>query len=168
VVVVGDKVARVSVNVQCKGGCADHSTFPFICPTSNSQTYVPSLTTRSPVAMNLNTLARVSAHNQTALKEGLKIVRKVVASNPYPAGFTTAELFKLVAKETPPADFKALKLPTRPASYARSGNKRTPAPSPPCPSHPIKSMTCVHSLHVFFSANELCKQFSEKICAPHP
>ena len=100
--------------------------------------------------MNLNTLARITAHNQTALREGLNIVRKVVASNPYPNGFTTAELFKLLAKEPPPPDFKALKLPSRMVSHARNGSKRIPAPAPPRPNHPIKSMTCVHSVDIFF------------------
>ncbi|KAF8229753.1 hypothetical protein L208DRAFT_1187826, partial [Tricholoma matsutake] len=80
-------------------------------------------------------------HNHTALKESLKIVRKVVASNPYPDGFTTAELFKLVAKEPSTTNFKPLKLPSRPIAYAKGEIKRTPIPSPPRPNHPIKSMT---------------------------
>lgn len=57
----------------------------------------------------MNILAR-HAHHQTALREGLKIVRKIVAENSPSPGFTTAELFKLAVKEHPPPDFKALKL----------------------------------------------------------
>jgi hypothetical protein len=129
------------VRALTRGGCVSASNFKslLVCLAGYSQIYI--------LAMNLNTLARVTAHNQNALREGLKIVRNVVASNPYPAGFTTAELFKLVAKQTPPKDFKALKLPSRPASNpkTKSGSKRIPAPLPPRPNHPIKSMTCVHN-----------------------
>lgn len=117
--------------------------------------------------MNLNTLARVNAHNHTALKESLKIVRKVVASNPYPDGFTTAELFKLVAKEPSTTNFKPLKLPSRPIAYAKGEIKRTPIPSPPRPNHPIKSMTCVYSsVCKFLCDTNLGMQFFEKIRAP--
>jgi hypothetical protein len=134
------------VGCSSKAVAVTATNFPVICSIGYSQTTHCHST--SPPAMNLNTLARVTAHNLTALREGLKIVRKVVASNPYPAGFTTAELFKLVSKESPPADFKALKLPHRPVS-AKNAIKRVPVPSPPRPNHPIKSMTCVRIVAIF-------------------
>ena len=117
------------------------------------------------LTMNLNTLTRITAHNQTALREGLTIVRNILASNKYPDGFTTAELFKLLAKESPPADFKALKLPPN----VRSGNKKIPPPAPPRPNHPIKSMTCVHSLDLFLlSDDQLHMKLSKKVRTTHP
>lgn len=94
----------------------------------------------------MNTLARISAQNKSALREGLKIVRKVVATNPYPAGFTTAELYKLAVKEPVPSDFHYEKLPLQRPSLGKGGKQRIPEPAPPRPDHPIKSMTCVEPI----------------------
>jgi hypothetical protein len=91
----------------------------------------------------MNTLARISAQNKFALREGLKIVRKVVATNPSPTGFTTAELFKLSIKEPVPLEYQYEKLPLRTATCGKGGKQRFPEPAPPRPDHPIKSITCV-------------------------
>lgn len=85
----------------------------------------------------------VLAQNRTALREGLKIVRRIVATNPSPAGLTTAELYKLALKEDVPTDFKALPLPHAPSIplNSRGKNLRKPFPVAPHPEHPIKSMS---------------------------
>jgi hypothetical protein len=105
--------------------------------------------------MNSNAFGRITAHKKTALRESLKIVRRVIASNPYPAGFTTAELFKLVVKEPPPADFQPLYLPPRPVPPSKGGKQKLPMPLPPRPDHPIKSITCVHFTRAPFLSEAL-------------
>lgn len=102
---------------------------------------------------SMNALAQVAAHNLTSVREGLKIVRNVVANNPAPTGFTTAELFKLATKETPPADFKPHILPTRPDIVRKKQQpkypkhqQQKPEPVPPRPDHPIRSMRYVDNL----------------------
>ncbi|KAF9459730.1 hypothetical protein BDZ94DRAFT_1267532 [Collybia nuda] len=89
----------------------------------------------------MNTLARISAQNKLSLQEGLKIVRKVVATNPNPAGFTTAELYKLAVKEPALSNFQYEVLPLRRATDGKGGKQRIPGPVPPRPDHPIRSMT---------------------------
>jgi len=103
----------------------------------------------------MNSLARVSAQNQAAVREGLKIVRKLVATNPYPDGFTTAELFKLAVKEAPPADYKYENPPLRLAARSRGGNQKNTVPLPPHPDHPIRSMTFLkHSVLPILEGNK--------------
>lgn len=91
--------------------------------------------------MQMSFIAQLNTQNRIALQEGLKIVRKVVAANPNPAGLTTAELFKLSVKEEPSLDVTYTLSPQPRTSYGKGGYQRTPGPLPPHPKHPIRSMT---------------------------
>ena len=42
-----------------------------------------------------------------SLSEGLKIVRNIFKSNPFPNGFTTSQLFQVAVQHPPPPDFPA-------------------------------------------------------------
>ena len=95
--------------------------------------------------------ASVRPQHVNAMRQGLSLVRKVISANPHPEGLTTAEIFKLVQKEQPPAGFKAHHVPAETSiTYGRVGNRRLIPPAPSNPEHPIKSMSCVASFYYKF------------------
>ncbi|KAK7046866.1 hypothetical protein R3P38DRAFT_2607960 [Favolaschia claudopus] len=91
-----------------------------------------------------------AAHNKAAVREGLKIVRKVIARDAVKTPLSTATIYKLAVREPPPPTF-ALTIPesdeTTQVEYLKSGRRRTPAPNPPHPRHPVRSLSFLkHSL----------------------
>jgi hypothetical protein len=86
------------------------------------------------------------------------MVRDILKSNPFPNGFTTAQLYEIAVKQPPPADFPAF-------YHAVAGKKKkllhekpkhvdptwswADFSSPSHPEHPIRSIRCVS--HFFFS-----------------
>ncbi|KAF5383212.1 hypothetical protein D9615_004954 [Tricholomella constricta] len=114
---------------------------------------------------------RVVQQNQTALKEGVAIVRNIIAKNPPPTGYTTLELYKLAIKEQPSPEFKPPTqhtIPTRPKLDAKGQIKQaTPSPEPPNPTHPVRSMTFLkHNILPFLEGRrELQKTRAERILA---
>jgi hypothetical protein len=86
-----------------------------------------------------------AAHNKAAISEGLKIVRKVIARDAVKTPLSTADLYKLVVREAPPPTFVNT-IPSEDDStpavkYGKSGRRRIPAPAPPHPRHPVRSMS---------------------------
>ncbi|KAJ7255239.1 hypothetical protein C8J57DRAFT_1345834 [Mycena rebaudengoi] len=98
--------------------------------------------------MSVSMLARV-AHEKAALREGLRIVRTVIARDAKGSGpgLTTSELYKRALKEPPlPTFSETLPAEDEDASseatkYGRTGRKRIPPPVPPHPRHPISSLS---------------------------
>ena len=88
-----------------------------------------------------------------AISEGLKIVRNVLKSNPFPNGFTTSQLFKAAVQQPPPPDFPVYQCPSLPPVIKPNKNRYAkPKPiqpwSPPHPEHPIRSIKYVPFLSV--------------------
>ncbi|KAJ7731162.1 hypothetical protein DFH07DRAFT_847816 [Mycena maculata] len=95
--------------------------------------------------MALPWAARV-AHDKAAVREGLKIVRKVIARDAVKSGLTTTEIYKLALKENAAPTF-ARTLPTeeddspKETQYGKAGRRRIPPPEPPHPRHPVRSIS---------------------------
>ncbi|TFK41688.1 hypothetical protein BDQ12DRAFT_678344, partial [Crucibulum laeve] len=89
----------------------------------------------------MNVVARTLT-NPTALKEGLRIVKTVVATNPSSSGLTTAEIYKLAIQQRPSASFQPWSVPPPPSkiTYGKGGDQRIDGPLPPHLEHPIRSM----------------------------
>lgn len=109
--------------------------------------------------MNLVRLA--TGPSKEIPRHGLEIVRKLVSTNP--EGLTTKEIFALALKEKPPVSFKYEALPLAPVKYGASGHLRQPAPLPPHPEHPIRSVRCVlypnnRASSMFMKSNSYLKQ----------
>ncbi|KAJ7636990.1 hypothetical protein FB45DRAFT_907955 [Roridomyces roridus] len=89
--------------------------------------------------------ARV-AHDNAALQQGIRLVRKVIARDATKMGLTTTQIYKLALREPPPPSF-ALTIPaeseesSKGTRYARTGRKRIPPPEPPHPRHPVRSIS---------------------------
>ena len=88
--------------------------------------------------------------NQKArsLSEGLKIVRELLKTNPFPNGFTTAQLFKLAVQQPAPPDFPTYHHTSKPPKIKKDRDrfrKVKPILSsvPTHPDHPIRSVRCV-------------------------
>ncbi|KAJ7089323.1 hypothetical protein B0H15DRAFT_283013 [Mycena belliarum] len=94
-----------------------------------------------------------AAQNSVALREGLKIVRKVIARDAK-TGLSTAQIFRLAVRESPPPTYglalesvreKYADVMPDPAvavtQYGRAGRRRVPPPGPPNPRHPVRSIS---------------------------
>ncbi|KAF7334250.1 hypothetical protein MSAN_02386400 [Mycena sanguinolenta] len=101
-----------------------------------------------------------AAHNKVAIREGLKIVRKVVARDAVKTPLSTADLYKLVLREAPPPTF-ASTIPEDDDSvhaikYGKSGRRRIPATAPPHPRHPVRSMSFLKRTILPIMVGERC------------
>ena len=88
-----------------------------------------------------------------ALSEGIKIVRDVLKSNPFPNGFTTSQLFQVAVQQPPPPDFPTYRHTAKPPVIKPNKDRfRKAKPiqpwAPSHPEHPIRSIRCVQ---FFFS-----------------
>ncbi|KAJ7885117.1 hypothetical protein B0H14DRAFT_3432059 [Mycena olivaceomarginata] len=88
-----------------------------------------------------------TAQNKAAVREGLKIVRKVIARDAAKTPLSTAALYRLAVREAPPPSY-ALSIPSpedegaqKELGYGRSGRKRVPGPTAPHPRHPVRSIS---------------------------
>ncbi|KAF8067885.1 hypothetical protein FPV67DRAFT_1163167 [Lyophyllum atratum] len=113
---------------------------------------------------------RVVQQNQLALREGVKIVRNILATTPAPTGFTTNELFKLALKEAPPAEYQPPVQPTPPPVPTMHKHKKRPkleVPEAPHPEHPVRSMSFLkrHILPFLEGQRELKKGLAERVPA---
>ncbi|KAJ6469521.1 hypothetical protein C8R45DRAFT_433471 [Mycena sanguinolenta] len=101
-----------------------------------------------------------AAHNRAAIREGLKIVRKVVARDAVKTPLSTSDLYKLVLREAPPPTF-ASAIPEDDDSvhaikYGKSGRRRIPAPAPPHPRHPVRSLSFLKRTLLPIMVGERC------------
>ena len=83
-----------------------------------------------------------------ALTEGIKIVRNILKSNPFPNGFTTAQLFEVAIQQPPPPDFPVYRHtgagPVVKPTRDRYRKLKAFVPwAPSHPEHPIRSIRCV-------------------------
>ena len=83
-----------------------------------------------------------------ALSEGIKIIRDVLKSNPFPNGFTTAQLFEVAIQRPPPPDFPAFRSTALPPKIKPDKDRyRKVKPIQPWlpshPEHPIRSIKWV-------------------------
>ena len=83
-----------------------------------------------------------------ALSEGVKIIRDILKSNPFPNGFTTAQLFEVAVQQPPPPDFPAYHHTSPPPKILVTKDRyRKVKPilpfAPSHPEHPIRSIRCV-------------------------
>ncbi|KAJ7512556.1 hypothetical protein B0H11DRAFT_2214342 [Mycena galericulata] len=116
--------------------------------------------------MTLLPWAAYAAHNTAAVREGLRIVRKVIARDAAKTPLSTTEIYKLALKEPPPPTFSAT-IPddsTVPEhKYARSGRRRIPAPEPPHPRHPVRSISFLkHRLLPVIEGEQCVRHVREK------
>ncbi|KAJ7253664.1 hypothetical protein B0H12DRAFT_1233547 [Mycena haematopus] len=102
-----------------------------------------------------------AAHNKVAIGEGLKIVRKVIARDAVKTPLSTADLYKRVLREAPPPTFSSTitseddeSVPA--TKYGKSGRRRIPAPAPPHPRHPVRSMSFLKRTLLPIIAGERC------------
>ncbi|KAF5364782.1 hypothetical protein D9758_009346 [Tetrapyrgos nigripes] len=96
--------------------------------------------------MSVSLWSRVGPQNTTAIREGLRMARKVFANEHLSAtGLTTSELYQLMLKEKPVEEFRPydVKKNVLGAHWKLSapGSKKTVPPLPPHPEHPIRSMS---------------------------
>ncbi|KAG5642602.1 hypothetical protein DXG03_002500 [Asterophora parasitica] len=112
---------------------------------------------------------RLTQQKHVAVKEGVAIVRRILARKALPTGYTTQELYKLTLKEAPSAVYEAPErhiLPTAP-KYTTGGEvlSRTPPPAPPNPNHPVRSIKFLKRdiLPVLEGQKELYKTRTERI-----
>ena len=82
-----------------------------------------------------------------ALSEGIKLVRGLLKSDPFPNGFTTAQLFELAVKQPPPPDFPAFHFTGLPPKVKTNKNRFAKVKplmpwAPSHPEHPIRSIRC--------------------------
>ena len=89
-----------------------------------------------------------------ALSEGVKIIRDILKSNPFPNGFTTSQLFEVAVQQPPPPDFPVYHHTAGPPIIKPNKDRfRKPKPiqpwAPSHPEHPIRSIRCV----LFFSCS---------------
>ncbi|KAJ7484489.1 hypothetical protein FB451DRAFT_1393036 [Mycena latifolia] len=113
------------------------------------------------------------AQNKVALREGLKIVRKVIARDGK-TGLTTAEIFRLAIREPPPPTYGEAIQTVREtysitddaapeATYGRAGRRRIPPPSPPNPRHPVRSISFLkHRILPIILGERYVQRFREK------
>ena len=83
-----------------------------------------------------------------ALSEGIKIVRDILKSNPFPNGFTTAQLFEVAVQKPPPPDFPVYRHTANPPKMLKDRDRFRKAKNdlpgaPTHPEHPIRSLRCV-------------------------
>jgi len=109
-----------------------------------------------------------AAHNKAAISEGLKIVRKVIARDAAKTGLSTADLYRLAVREAPPPTF-VLTVPSTDddaapeIKYGKSGRRRVPAPAPPHPRHPVRSLSFLkHTLLPIIQGERCVKHIREK------
>ncbi|KAJ3820318.1 hypothetical protein F5880DRAFT_977795 [Lentinula raphanica] len=82
------------------------------------------------------------------ISQSLSIIRKLLATEQFKqAGLTTAEMYRLALKEAPPPNFEKYVHEHRDTEirYTKSGQRKTPPPSPPHMDHPIRSMRFLKS-----------------------
>ncbi|KAL0958308.1 hypothetical protein HGRIS_000453 [Hohenbuehelia grisea] len=86
-------------------------------------------------------LAQFARRNNSALKEGINIVRKVIQERSSPAGFTTSELYRLALKEKPSSSFipPAAQFTINPPKYGYEGSLKRSSAAMPHPTHPVHS-----------------------------
>ena len=84
--------------------------------------------------MSLLPRLRQAAESQ-AINHGVRVVRSVLAANPFPNGFKTDDLFKLAVKEPIPENFT-------PVALEPTARQSVP---PPHATHPVRSVKCVYS-----------------------
>ncbi|KAJ7098354.1 hypothetical protein C8R44DRAFT_888977 [Mycena epipterygia] len=107
------------------------------------------------------------AHNGAAVREGLKIVRKVIARDAK-TGLTSAEVYRLAIKEPPPPSYAAEIKSSEDVSppeikYGKAGRRRIPGPTPPHPRHPIRSLSFLKHVILPMMKGEMSVQkFREK------
>ncbi|KAF8908636.1 hypothetical protein CPB84DRAFT_1744250 [Gymnopilus junonius] len=85
------------------------------------------------------------AQRYKAQSAGIAIVRRILARESFPEGFTTSELYKLASQEPAPADFEPypLKRPPPPPPLTKKQKYQQPTPPrsyPENPDHPIRSV----------------------------
>ncbi|KAK1217179.1 hypothetical protein PQX77_020187 [Marasmius sp. AFHP31] len=98
----------------------------------------------------INLYTKFTPQRTIAIREGLRMLRNVFASDASKEGLTTSELYKLALKEKPGKEFldsmkqeekgKARVSATGSSTSSGVEGKEVP-PTPPNPKHPLKSMT---------------------------
>ncbi|THV07064.1 hypothetical protein K435DRAFT_960037 [Dendrothele bispora CBS 962.96] len=89
--------------------------------------------------MSVSLWSRVTPQQTSAIREGLRMARKIFANEEASSGLTTSELYKLMLKEKPVAGFEKYDM-KRFMSEKTSGKSVAP-PLPPNLEHPIRSMS---------------------------
>ncbi|KAK7451053.1 hypothetical protein VKT23_012728 [Stygiomarasmius scandens] len=89
--------------------------------------------------MSVSLWSRVTPQQTSAIREGLRMARKIFANEQSSSGLTTSELYKLMLKEKPEAEFE--KCDVKEFMFAKAGGKTAAPPLPPHPEHPIRSMS---------------------------
>jgi hypothetical protein len=94
--------------------------------------------------MSVSLWSRVGPQNTSAIREGLRMARKVFANEQISAsGLTTSELYRLMLKEKPAEGFVVYDVKKNVLGFDRDagqpGGKKLP-PVPAHPEHPIRSM----------------------------
>ncbi|KAL0567747.1 hypothetical protein V5O48_014247 [Marasmius crinis-equi] len=86
---------------------------------------------------------KFTPHRSAAIREGLRMVRNVIASDASKDGLTTSELYNLALKERPRKDFIEVLKQAKEGETTKvvqvAGREEVPAP--PNPKHPLKSLT---------------------------
>ncbi|KAJ7596563.1 hypothetical protein C8J56DRAFT_1040836 [Mycena floridula] len=95
-----------------------------------------------PTRPGLNKLTRFDRQRTNAARVGGKMITKILSSNKYSAGLTSAELFDLVHQREPPTRFWKY---TPPSLKYVPPSKKNPAPEPPHPEHPVRSLSFLKS-----------------------
>lgn len=93
----------------------------------------------------------------SALSAGITIVRKIIAENSFPQGFTTKQIYELAQKHPAPKDYGPYKAPM---PYLPRG--QTPVPRP---DHPIRSITYVspRSCQFIHQPTEWCSFLKKQV-----
>ncbi|KAK7047804.1 hypothetical protein VNI00_006132 [Paramarasmius palmivorus] len=99
---------------------------------------------------SVNLFSRNTPQKTAAVREGLRMVRSIMASDTSKDGLTTSQIYQIAVKKKPNAEFKSLlkevrlsaaKVEQQQATNGQSGSLKAPPPAPPRPLHPLKSMT---------------------------
>jgi hypothetical protein len=117
----------------------------------NATNSSPSTTMSGPI--QFSTIHRyITSQKATSLQEGVKIIRDVLKSNPFPNGFTTAQIFQVAVQQPPPPDFPKYHHTSRPPREVKNKDRyRKVKPLMPwAPSHPEHPIRSIRYVPIFF------------------
>ncbi|KAI3608717.1 hypothetical protein WG66_003872 [Moniliophthora roreri] len=94
----------------------------------------------------LKLYSRNTPQKAAAVREGLRMVRGIMASDTSKDGLTTSQIYQIAVKKRPSPQFKSLLKQSKDSVvgvnvYGKSGNLKMSPPPPLNPLHPLKSMT---------------------------
>ncbi|KAK7021059.1 hypothetical protein VNI00_017548 [Paramarasmius palmivorus] len=99
---------------------------------------------------SVNLFSRNTPQKTAAVREGLRMVRSIMASDTSKDGLTTSQIYQITVKKRANVEFKsflkevglsAAKVEQQQATNGQSGSLKAPPPAPPRPLLPLKSMT---------------------------